>query len=112
MLFRSTDITYKLVNIELFIPLVGNPSNYCWNKVLLYLDDEPLFSGIHYYYNGGNYAPELFKCNKINLLPGVHTFRLAAASDCGTLYIPLYELRNLEGIGSSISAKLFITGIN
>ena len=120
--FYSRDFTteepFKLVNIKINIPFVGNNEgnrNGCMsrNRILTYIDDELACDSSITSYTAWNLQNLNIDGFITDLKPGKHTLRIKACVNFGTLHIPFINQSYIEYTTKpSLSCGILITGNN
>ena len=92
-----TSRNYPLCCIMISIPFVANDTDTARNRLLLLLDDEPIYETTTGQWVKWIFFPLDINAHKVNLAAGTHKFKLVAATDKGTLNIPHYNPGGIEG---------------
>ena len=114
----TTKESFKLVNIKINIPFVGNSAGnkngaLSRNRILTYIDDElacdsSITSNTEWNLQNLNIDGFI-----TDLKPGKHTLRIKACVNFGTLYIPFLNKSYEEyTINPPLSCGMLITGFN
>ena len=109
----TTQNDYKLCTVNINIPFTGNIDPKTRSRIVLYLDDEPIYNTqLH-----SNAVWDLYQLTmlgyKSNLKAGTHTMKVFAAVDGGTLYMPHYNTNLIEHkMSPSLFGSILITGDN
>ena len=107
-----TDKEMALCTININIPYIGNNPNNdnTWNssKIVLFLDDEPIYTGQFNSHTSNLWRPLFISADKPYLKSGQHKISLKAcvAGDGHTLSIPYVDTNNIE---YTIEPKNFAT---
>ncbi len=98
-----TDKPISLCTVNINIPYVGNTGNYndnTWNstKIVLFLDDEPIYTGQFNSHTGNLFRPLLISADKPYLKEGTHNISLKAcvAREGHMLAIPFVDKNNID----------------
>ena len=114
----TTEGSFKLVNIKINIPFVGNNEGnrngcLCRNRILAYIDDELACDSSITSYTEWNLQNLNIDGFITDLKPGKHTLRIKACVNFGTLYIPFLNNSYIElTIKPPLSCGMLITGFN
>ena len=100
----QTIISYSYCRILLSIPFTSNDSPCTRSRLVLYLDEEPIYDTTIHDTTGWSLIPISIVASKISLTKGKHKITLRAAVSGGTLNIPHF---NGDCIESSINPKIF-----
>ena len=108
-----TEKLISLCTININIPYVGNTVNandnsWCSTKIVLFLDDEPIYTGQFNSHTGYLFRPLSISADKPNLKAGQHNISLKAcvAREGQMLAIPWVDTNNIE---YTIEPKNFAT---
>ena len=105
----QTDKDISLCTISINIPYVGNLYSNEWmsSKIVLFLDDEPIYTGQFNSHTTNNFRPLFITADKPYLKSGLHKMVLkACVTGHGNLNIPHVNLQNIE---QTIEPKNFAT---
>ena len=114
----TTEENFKLINVKINIPLVGNNEGnrngcLCRNRILTYIDDQLACDSSITSYTEWNLQNLNIDGFITDLKPGKHTLRIKACVNFWTLYIPfLNKSYNEFTIKPPLSCGILITGHN
>jgi hypothetical protein len=107
----QTVTSYSYCRILLSIPFTSNDSPSSRNRLVLYLDEEPIYDTTMHNEAAWTLIPISIIATKINLTKGNHKITLKAAVSGGTLNIPHYNIGCIEStIDPAIFGRFTITG--
>ena len=94
----DTNINYKLCTVQLNIPYSGIRKKETIARIILYLDDEPIYDGSIYHVNDYILRPINLYGHKNNLMAGHHKIKLMACTNNEELHIPHLNVQGSENI--------------
>ena len=109
----TTKNDYKLCTINVNIPFTGNDTPSARNKIVLTLDDEPLYDGQFHSTVFWDLRPLAIIAHKVDLKAGIHNIKVLGVAENGTLYAPPYNTDCMEHkMFPKLLGSMLITGIN